>query len=471
MNIITPEIPHAKHQSPRSRQTGSVAMTVALLLTVLLSVMAFTIDAGYLHWKKNQYQNAVDAAAMAGAMDLCGADPAATARRIAAQNGIEGALDEDTLKVRPGFYDANDAYPDDFSEFRDFEADPDPETPENEAVYRIDGDCCQYNNAVLVQLEQSEKPLAGALRGNDSPVVIKTAAVAYLKRYDILAGEDGLTVNPFFADGYPRFLDTTIHANGNIQFQGTEEFTGDGRITATDDISGCTAAHEAGAAEVELKPLDMEMEELRARAEREGTLVQMDEWPVDHSWNEATFGQYQRRSSTTVWITLAAGDHNGSVYYLSTDSETETAPTLQTLRLLPNPEEDTAAQNFTITTDASELYLRITPVDGAKSITLGGEGKGAAHIYAADLIVFQPLPSSGNYYRLICDGVFFRCRKFQHIWYSRASDEIRSQKMRIFADEITYQGRTVGIPADPVIDALFGPPCPPAIVRMGRLEG
>ena len=69
-------------------QSGSVAVVVALSMIVLLAMFAFVIDTGYLYGEKNQYQNGVEAAAMAGAVSLCDGDPAGVARQVAIDNGL-----------------------------------------------------------------------------------------------------------------------------------------------------------------------------------------------------------------------------------------------------------------------------------------------------------------------------------------------------------------------------------------------
>ncbi|CAM2343135.1 pilus assembly protein TadG-related protein [Burkholderia vietnamiensis] len=51
----------------RQNEKGAVAITVALLMTVLLGAAALAIDVGYLFVVRNELQNAADAAALAGA--------------------------------------------------------------------------------------------------------------------------------------------------------------------------------------------------------------------------------------------------------------------------------------------------------------------------------------------------------------------------------------------------------------------
>ncbi len=446
-------------------QSGSAAVATALCMTVLVVVLGFVLDTGYLYSEKNRRQNAVEAAAMAGAIDLCGKDPAGTVRRIAAANGIEGANDETVLTVEIGFYDEHDTYAESFSTFRDFEADPLPETSANEAVERPGG-TFQYNNAVRVHLNQPVQRLTGGLTG-DGSVPMQTAAVAFLARYDIIAGEEGLTVNPGFANGYPQFQATTIHANGDLTFSGRETFVEEAPITATGQVSGCNAPHRAGVAEVELKPLDHVMEELRDKAEREGTLIDMSAWPADDTWHEAPFGHRMRRSSAPMAsIELDNGDHGGAVYFFAAGEGSEAIQTVYFSHHDLSSNAPRAARNFNLATDASQLNFQLS-MPLFPSITLGGEGEEAASFYASGEILFNPFYNSWSPFNYLCEGVFFRSSVFRHRWYRRGGAELKAQKMRIIADEIIYQGSQN---ADPLFDALYGPPCPPRFVRLGRLE-
>ena len=87
-------------------QSGSMIIVVALSMVVLLTVTAFVIDTGYLYGEKNKFQNGVEAAAMAGAVSLCGGDPEGVARMIAIDNGLPAG----SLVVKAGFYDEKDLY-------------------------------------------------------------------------------------------------------------------------------------------------------------------------------------------------------------------------------------------------------------------------------------------------------------------------------------------------------------------------
>ncbi|UNY41880.1 hypothetical protein CPT_Momento_050 [Burkholderia phage Momento] len=58
---------YARGSKSRRNQRGAVAITVALLMSILLGFAALAIDVGYLFVVRNELQNAADAAALAGA--------------------------------------------------------------------------------------------------------------------------------------------------------------------------------------------------------------------------------------------------------------------------------------------------------------------------------------------------------------------------------------------------------------------
>lgn len=67
-----------KFRSSLCAESGSVAVVVALCLTVLIGCTAFAVDFGMLATGKQKLQNAADAAALAGAADLAEQKPALT---------------------------------------------------------------------------------------------------------------------------------------------------------------------------------------------------------------------------------------------------------------------------------------------------------------------------------------------------------------------------------------------------------
>jgi hypothetical protein len=85
LSIATPEY------KANSSERGSIAILVALGMTVLLGSCAMVVDIGLTYVQKAKLQNAVDAAALAGAQELPG-DPSSAnqvAQDFATQNGAD----------------------------------------------------------------------------------------------------------------------------------------------------------------------------------------------------------------------------------------------------------------------------------------------------------------------------------------------------------------------------------------------
>ena len=183
----------------KNNQSGSVAIIVALAMIVLLTITAFVIDTGYLYGAKNKYQNGVEAAAMAGAVSLCDGDPAGVARQVAIDNGLPAG----SLVVQAGFYDEKDLYGD-FPGYKDFVAEGEGGYPEE-----------QFNNAVMVKLNATEETLMGGFVGKDE-VNIGAAAVAYLKRYSMLSMDEDGKIN-YYNKNHGIFINGDINSNGDIE--------------------------------------------------------------------------------------------------------------------------------------------------------------------------------------------------------------------------------------------------------------
>ena len=456
----------------QTNQAGSVVVVIALILTLLLGVMAFTMDTGNIYLKRDQYQNAVEAAAMAGAIDLCGSDPVTTVRNIAKANGIENAYDTTVLEVSPGYYDENNIYSD-FSTYEDFEADPDPETPENESVLKLDGSCCQYNNAMLVVLKQEEDSLTGALSGVGATVNIKAAAVAYLRRYGLVAlGDNGIAYDGKWNSGYPVITDQVIHSNGSIVFNSEATFTSETTVTAVGAISGGSGTSNADS--LDLHPIDWS--ELQEEAQANGVVYYPEEWPEGSNtatdWQTDSAGNRYMKIGTTYLFWPAIGDHDGAVYFFGTgDGQTVSATLKVTADYLQDGEEP--YYGFTL---AAQMAITMgSAIKATATKTLGGKGEDTAFIFSQGEILFKDRYSSlatgsANY---LLDGVVFRSENkmtFQTDMRRISDVDLAHHYVRIIADSIIYENKVnSGIGAALTMDGLFGPPCPPQIVKLGRL--
>jgi Flp pilus assembly protein TadG len=87
-------------------ESGAALVIVAISMTVLLGFTALVIDVGQMYLEKSKVQNAVDAAALAGAQKLLGdastsvSDAKAAAREIAEKNGFT----PDSIEAVPKSY-------------------------------------------------------------------------------------------------------------------------------------------------------------------------------------------------------------------------------------------------------------------------------------------------------------------------------------------------------------------------------
>ncbi|MBT8341900.1 MAG: hypothetical protein KJP07_17995, partial [Desulfatitalea sp.] len=149
-------------------QRGSIAVTTVLVLAILVSVMAFTLDTGHLVNQQRRHHHGAEAAALAGAAQLCESDwdqVKAMVRDTARANGLSDQ--NGTLDVEIGFYDEQDVYPD-FERFKAFAG----------ANHIPEG---EYANAVLVTYVENDV----ALTGLNPPADVGSRAVAYLRRLDL----------------------------------------------------------------------------------------------------------------------------------------------------------------------------------------------------------------------------------------------------------------------------------------------
>jgi hypothetical protein len=464
----------------RPDQSGSVAVTVALVLTLLLGVMAFSMDTGYLYLKKNQYQNAVEAAAMAGAIDLCGDDPVVTARRIAAENGI---ADAGELTVGFGYYDETDRYAD-FSVYKDFAAEDDMPAGE-------------YINAVLVAYRSTPTSLTGM--GQDKQV--GSTAVAYLQRIDFAS----LDVNGEIQLGHDSSWDgVTFFSNGDIKYpQSTSaggatynvpEFT-DCQLLVVGQVMSCPvdvvpfglfsermeikwgdgavqsdSGIRSGVAPLtDIRPVDDDyLDQWRLRADTIYTPDQAGQddifygqspdsvSPREYYINPAGFSGSLRRT-----IFLDCGGDADAVAILGPWPRSYTSDR-------PNGNGFTIA-NITFVTTCNVEVQNSTPGHiSTATMHVGGEGEEQAVVISAGDIKIWPGTGGG----VVFDGAVFRVGG-DFIKEERGSKE-DLQRIRVIADG-TIRGKNYSLYAkDPGVnnfwnDSRFGPPCPPVRPKLGRL--
>jgi len=180
-------------------ENGNIIIITALSLSLLLGVLSFVLNTGNLYGNKNQYKNAVEAAAMAGVVSLCGNNnPVTVAMHIATENG----LSEDQIEIQTGFYDEENEYGN-FGEYKNF-------------VESINMPVREYENAVMVRVSIDKDLLVPGFIRKDK-VMVSAAAVAYLKRYDMVSlnSDVGICLGE-----NSRWENGNIMSNGDIKFPG-----------------------------------------------------------------------------------------------------------------------------------------------------------------------------------------------------------------------------------------------------------
>jgi len=458
-------------------QSGSVIVIVALLMTLLLGIMAFSMDLGYLNVQSNQYQNAVDAAALAAVRRLCDGDWEQVARRIVIENGLDAGQ---YLLVDTGFYDARDEYDKALGQFADFGTPPDGE----------------YVNAVRVRYDHPMKSLSGL--SPDTPVVAQ--AVAYLQRIDMA----GLDPYGYVRPGHNSVWDHTVFfANGSIQYPRSASTRGGTYRTPAFNDCSLLSAGEVFACPVQVETHPWGLWSTMTVQWNDG-VAQSDEQihtgldpiteirPVD----EETLA-YWRERADTVYTPDQAGQDNvfygkgnsipiiGYAYFVDPadgagagrrtiffDAGDEPGSVLigpwsgTTLRHPPNG-YTIANLTFVATCPIHIINLGNVTV-GYPELHVGGEAnEQAIFISAGDIKVY---PDSSS--QIVFDGAVFRTGG-DFILYLSGGD--RLHRMRVIADGSIYGDAYSLYTGDHGMygiknDSRFGPPCPPGLARLGRLE-
>ncbi len=314
-------------------EKGNIAVIAALCLVVLIGMLALVVDGGYLFSTENRYQNAVEAAALAGAHHFAdGHDEnrrpiaLAVARDIAVENGIP----EEAVTTEIGIYTVDTAT---------FEADPDPTTPWNDGISTEENPI--YNNSIVVTARRNISTfLAGILGKNSVPV--SAGAVAYGERNTFTAtgteeGHEGIDLDDRrWTPGYNIFKNCVFRSNGPVAFRGKEyETFVNSRvdILESENITGDAGKVDVVEMSTPLEDTVIDWDDLRARAEENGVVYahdEMESWPTE--WQTDAYGNHYRRSPHgATWVrysfvpagrddddpgnTAYQGDHEGRTYF------------------------------------------------------------------------------------------------------------------------------------------------------------
>jgi hypothetical protein len=438
-------------------QSGSVAVITALCMTVLVGMLAFVLNTGFLYEEKNRYQNAVEAAAMAGALRLCDGDPEGTAETVLYENFFSGSdgggfPEGYTVEIVEGYYDAYGYY--DFSGYSGYVS----------FVEEADMPADVYVNSVLVQLTVDKDTVLPGLVGKEE-VGLRTAAVGYLKRYGMLSlGEepgDGITFTNF-SDNEPEITGGSIHANNDIAFDASPDIdTTSIKVTAGGSISGYDGG-TSGVNSIFLKPVSVYLEELYAQADK---IITEDDFPApgrDNIIEDEFYNTYYRTDNGNRLIfSPHTGDHGGMIYYFSGDGDVQLG-NINYLGGGNDPEEEIT--NLTFAADRSIRWS----VGGNDA--WGGENENQVTIIAGEDIDFGGMAISDATFEprgvVFLAGGDIRWRNaagMHNITYG-----IRNLRM-IAEGSIEIEGPGSWWHFEAAFNLAFGPPCPPSVVRLGRL--
>ena len=304
----------------------------------------------------------------------------------------------------------------------------------------------------------------GGFLGKDE-VTVGASAVSYLARYGMLAlGEndgDGIEVSDTFDEGEPVFRNGTIHANGDIFFHNnapdidadTVTVIAHGTITGYDP--GVSGANMLG-----LPPVDVYLDKLYTKADR---ILDESDF-TSTQWELKADGNYYRRTGSRYMFGPHPGDHGGAIYYFEfTNSNSRLEPANRF-------DEHDRITNLVIATNRS---VRFRPSNHVGLHLWGGDGHTVNIIANGDI----DLGSSVMFYSdSFCnfEGAVFWAGN--DIYYRTGSGHDfhgpspGTRWLRMIADgRISIPGRSTG--GNPLqFDFLFATPCPPNIVKLGRLE-
>ena len=455
-------------------EKGNIAVIAAVSLTVLIGVLALVVDGGNLYMTRNKYQNGVEAAALAAAAHICDEDYEDVARQIASENHIPS--ESDSLSVEIGYYDLGDEH-DDFAVYRDFVADPDPETSYNDALSDPGEDLYVYNNAVKLSLNADVSTFLAGMFGKEA-VTVSADAVGVAHRVGLLSfGDDPDTSGVLISNWsgmYVDFKDTgVIHSNTDVKFSNAPNasLSGDTVVTATGDVIDCPEGGPCLSDEDTIYPeTDLEdvMDDLYAEASSQGRVIELtdENFPI-YNPQTGTGGKeedgnfYYRTVGGNYGFSPRDGDHQGAVYYFEGEHPTGSPLGLR------GPGTPPHAKNLTIAAEEDLTFL--TSFSGG-GLDLGGRDQNMAYVYTKGN-VGGPIGTNAygalGGYRFY--GVFFRVGGYFGI---RPSDGQTHyvQKMRVVAEGIiNLSGRYY--PTGPFsYSSDFGPPCPPIKVGLGKLE-
>lgn len=456
---------------------GSVTVIVALSMSVLVLLLVIVVETGFLYSEKNRYQNAVEAAAMAGALRLCSGDVETVAYDIAIDNILP---DEDSIETEPngnngivfydqegnvyrlscqtGFYDEKDEYPA-FETYDDF-------APEGSGSFPPD----EYNNAVMVVLGSESAGLTGMmpLPENETTTTVKAAAVAYLKCYGMLSlneGDGAGIVFKGFEEDALHIQNGDIHANGDVYFEKEPDVANAATVSASGTVSGYNGS---GGAELISSVKPVSLDNLREQADE---IITADDFPIsgtreDNDNNEYGRGLiFSKKDGVFKMLTFPCfyphkGTHGGKIYYFENNEKGGIVLSG------PPADNDEPITNLTIVSEGNVYWTAKT------SYVWGGDNEDQMVIITGENIEFgggeQNIQNTDSYFK--SEGVIFRVAGDVN-WVVSGVNIPPNYKLRIITDgNIEFQYKIDASQTyEPNLNHKFGPPCPPYEVRLGHL--
>ena len=110
MRLLDRTATRRSQTSNRSRRKGAIAVLAAIFMVVMLGMVAFSVDVGYIANTQAELQRACDAAALAAAGALVNGNGSATtaAQTYLAMNNVAGrAIDPTNMTVNFGLWNTN----------------------------------------------------------------------------------------------------------------------------------------------------------------------------------------------------------------------------------------------------------------------------------------------------------------------------------------------------------------------------
>ncbi len=452
----------------RRRQTGSIAVSAALLLLLGVLLLGLVTDTGVLFAERGRLATASRAAALAGAQALCDDDPEA-AVRVMAQ--AAGARDEDVLEITRGWFDENDMR-DAFADGSEFVAAGSPGFPED-----------AVGNAYRIRLSRVVPTLLRG--GRRDGVRVSAASVAHLRNYGLISLDPGGEVR-LFLDGSTggALRGGLVHANGDVIVSGSPQiretaWSAEGSIFEADQvitfgIFGPTVerfanVRPAALADAEsqaprlddIRPVDATLlDELRAAADviyTEGSSPDGVYYGVGAE--QATQGRsFARTAFFDLTAIEPAGEQPTVIFYEAPDDGLSAAslrwhnPAVNT-KVSPNG--PVGMRGLTFVSTVPIVVKAGQPVVGLEPV--GGDGRERVTVIgASDVLV----PVRG----LDFEGLVVRAGGDIRLEGDQPVNGAGAQRIRLIADGNVEVLHGAG---DYDLDA--GLACPPAVARLGSL--